>query len=153
MAIVTHDLRSTLGSILGYVDLMGKTELSAKQKNYLNQLKKSSDFTMKLINDLLDLSKLEAGKISVDKVPFVPAQLIEDVINTSIPSPDQKSLEIISDLSEETQGNFISDPFRLQQILTNLIGNAYTLTPPAPLHPHAHPPPPPTPATPTTPLT
>ena len=128
MATVTHDLRSPLGSILGYVDLMGKTELSAKQKNYLNQLKKSSDFTMKLINDLLDLSKLEAGKISVDKVPFVPAQLIEDVINTSIPSPDQKSLEIISDLSEETQGNFISDPFRLQQILTNLIGNAYKFT-------------------------
>jgi len=128
MATVTHDLRSPLGSILGYVDLMGKTELSAKQKNYLNQLKKSSDFTMKLINDLLDLSKLEAGKISVDKVPFVPAQLIEDVINTSIPSPDQKSLEIISDLSEETQGNFISDPFRIQQILTNLIGNAYKFT-------------------------
>lgn len=128
MATVTHDLRSPLGSILGYVDLMGKTELSAKQKNYLNQLKKSSDFTMKLINDLLDLSKLEAGKISIDKVPFVPAQLMEDVINTSIPSPDQKNLKIITDLSEETQYNYISDPFRIQQILTNLIGNAYKFT-------------------------
>lgn len=128
MATVTHDLRSPLGSILGYVDLMGKTQLSAKQKNYLNQLKKSSDFTMKLINDLLDLSKLEAGKISIDKVPFVPAQLVEDVINTSIPSPDNKNLKITSDFSEESKHNFISDPFRIQQILTNLIGNAYKFT-------------------------
>jgi len=128
MATVTHDLRSPLNSILGYADLMSKTELNSKQNNYLNQLRKSSDFTLKLINDLLDLSKLESGKINIDHLPFVPAQLIEDVVSSIIPSPDPKDLKVHIVSDEKLQENFISDPFRLQQILQNIIGNAYKFT-------------------------
>src|SRR5699024_10977455 len=72
MATVTHDLRSPLNSILGYSDLMNKTELTLKQKTYLTQLRKSSDYTMRLVNDLLDFSRLEAGKILIEGLPFVP---------------------------------------------------------------------------------
>src|SRR5699024_7574637 len=70
MATVTHDLRSPLNSILGYSDLMNKTKLSSKQKNYIGKLKKSSNYTIRLVNDLLDFSRLEAGKIKLEKRPF-----------------------------------------------------------------------------------
>lgn len=128
MATVTHDLRSPLNSILGYADLMNKTELTLKQKSYLTQLRKSSDYTMRLVNDLLDFSRLEAGKILIEGLPFVPRKVIEDVVQGSVPSPDPKALNLNYDLSEDLQKTFISDPFRLHQILANLIGNAYKFT-------------------------
>src|SRR5699024_6121005 len=110
---VTHDLRSPLNSILGYSDLMNKTELTLKQKTYLTQLRKSSDYTMRLVNDLLDFSRLEAGKILIEGLPFVPQKVIEDVVQGSIPSPDPKALAIKYELSDDLQKTFISDPFRL----------------------------------------
>ena len=128
MATVTHDLRSPLSSILGYADLIEKTNLDSKQKNYLNQLRKSSDFTMKLVNDLLDLSRLESGNISIEKFPFVPEQLIKDVVDTNIRSFNTKNIEVKLELDKNLKENLISDPFRLQQILANLIGNAYKFT-------------------------
>lgn len=128
MATVTHDLRSPLSSILGYADLMDKTDLNSKQKNYLNKLRKSSDFTMKLVNDLLDLTRLEAGHIKIDQLPFVPASLIEDVVYTHIPSPDPKNLKIEMEVEGNLHNNFVSDPFRIQQVLGNILGNAYKFT-------------------------
>lgn len=128
MAAVTHDLRLPINTILGYSDLMGKTDLSPKQKTYLNQLKKSSDYTIRLVNDLLDFSKLEAGKILIEKLPFVPKDVVEDSVYGSIASPDPKNLKISLSLSEDLQNTFVSDPFRLRQILVNLIGNAYKFT-------------------------
>lgn len=128
MAAVTHDLRSPLNNILGYSDLLQTTELTAKQKVYFSQLKKSSDYTIRLVNDLLDFSRLDAGKIAIEKLPFIPKTLIEDCVHISIPQPDAKQLKITMDLSEKTAASFVSDPFRIRQILSNIIGNAYKFT-------------------------
>lgn len=128
MATVTHDLRSPLNSILGYADLMGKTTLDPKQKNYVRQLKKSSTYTTKLVNDLLDLSRLESHKIRIEKLPFDPSNLIRDVVSTTIPTPDLKKIAIKTVINKELESTFISDPFRIQQILSNLVGNAYKFT-------------------------
>lgn len=128
LATVTHDLRSPLNSIIGYSDLMRKTNLLPKQKTYLRQLQKSSNYTIRLVNDLLDFSRLEAGKIRIEQRPFIPENLIIDVVDENIPATDVKHLQITYDLPEVLQSTFLSDPFRIKQILANLIGNAYKFT-------------------------
>lgn len=128
MATVTHDLRSPLNTIAGYSDLLTKTPLNDKQAHYLGHLKKSSTYILRLVNDLLDLSKLEVGKMTVEKLPFNPKTLIEETLERSIPAEDPKNIAIITTFSENLDRQIISDPFRIQQILNNLISNAYKFT-------------------------
>lgn len=128
MATVTHDLRSPLNTITGYSDLLHKTNMSEKQSHYLEKLQKSSGYILHLVNDLLDFSKLEAGKMQVEKLPFTPKNLIKDSIDGVIPSEDPKNLDIQLKLEDSYENSYLSDPFRIQQILTNLLGNAYKFT-------------------------
>nr|WP_255553942.1 ATP-binding protein [Mesonia aestuariivivens] len=128
MAAVTHDLRSPLTSIKGYSDLLLKTEISEKQQHYLEKLQKSSLYILHLVNDLLDFSKLESGKVKIEKLPFTPANLIKDSIDGIIPSEDTKNLNVELNLEASLEQAYLCDPFRIQQILMNLIGNAYKFT-------------------------
>jgi len=128
MAAITHDLRSPLTTVMGYTDLIQKTDLSEKQKHYLTQIKKSSEFILRLVNDLLDLSKLEAGKMLVEKLSFNPKNLIKDTVNNIIPAEKNKDVKILIEVSEETNVQIQSDPFRIKQILANLISNAWKFT-------------------------
>ena len=128
MAAITHDLRSPLTTVMGYADLIQKTNLDEKQKHYLTQIKKSSEFILRLVNDLLDLSKLEAGKMLIEKLSFNPKKLINDTVSNIIPAEKKKDVEIIVEASEETNAQIQSDPFRIKQILANLISNAWKFT-------------------------
>ncbi len=128
MATITHDLRSPLNTVLGYTELMGKTALNNKQEHYLGHLRKSSEFILHLVNDLLDLSKLDAGKMLVEKLPFNPKNLLEETFYNIIPEDDPKNLELIVEAGENTDINVLSDPFRIKQILSNLINNSYKFT-------------------------
>ncbi|APG60988.1 hybrid sensor histidine kinase/response regulator [Christiangramia salexigens] len=128
MAAITHDLRSPLTTVMGYTDLMQKTNLDHKQKHYLLQVKKSSQFILRLVNDLLDLSKLEAGKMLIEKLPFNPKKLIKDTVGNIIPAEKNKDVEIIIRVSDETNTQVQSDPFRIKQVLANLISNAWKFT-------------------------
>ncbi len=128
MAAITHDLRSPLTTVMGYTDLIHKTDLSEKQKHYLTQIKKSSEFILRLVNDLLDLSKLEAGKMLIENLSFNPKKLIHDTVNNIIPAEKKKDVEIVIEVSEGTNVQIQSDPFRIKQILANLISNAWKFT-------------------------
>ena len=128
MAAITHDLRSPLNTVIGYSELMNKTQLGNKQRHYLSQINKSSDFILHLVNDLLDLSKLEAGKMLVENLPFNPKKLISDTVQNNIPANLNKDLEVIIDISEEADGQYSSDPFRIKQIIANLVTNACKFT-------------------------
>jgi len=128
MAAITHDLRSPLTTVMGYTDLIQKTDLNEKQRHYLTQIKKSSEFILRLVNDLLDLSKLEAGKMLVEKLSFNPKKLIKDTVNNIIPAEKKKEVQILIEVSEETNAQIQSDPFRIKQILANLISNAWKFT-------------------------
>lgn len=125
---VTHDLRSPLNTVIGYSDLLEKTELNTKQKHYLDHLKKSSDYILHLVNDLLDLSKLNAGKMIIEELPFSPKKIIENTISSVIPVYDKKNLEIFILSDDELKKQYLGDPFRIKQILTNLVSNAYKFT-------------------------
>ena len=94
MATITHDLRSPLNTVLGYTELMGNTQLNNKQEHYLGHLKKSSEFILHLVNDLLDLSKLDAGKMLIEKLPFNPKNLLEETFYNIIPDNDPKKIQI-----------------------------------------------------------
>ncbi|WP_299182676.1 ATP-binding protein [uncultured Aquimarina sp.] len=125
---VTHDLRSPLNTVIGYSDLLEKTGLTNKQKHYLGHLKKSSDYILHLVNDLLDLSKLEAGRMVIEELPFSPKKLIENTITSIIPVNDTKNLEIFINLDKNLNKQYLGDPFRIKQVLTNLLNNAYKFT-------------------------
>lgn len=128
MATITHDLRSPLNTVIGYTELMEKSGLNSKQNRYLNHLKKSSEYILHLMNDLLDLSKLEAGKMLIEKLSFNPKNLVEETFYNSIPESEQKNLALKFVAGENTDCAVISDPFRIKQILSNLITNAYKFT-------------------------
>ncbi|GAA4116125.1 ATP-binding protein [Aquimarina addita] len=125
---VTHDLRSPLNAVIGYSDLLDRTGLNNKQKHYLSHLKKSSDYILHLVNDLLDLSKLEAGGMIIEELPFSPHKLIENTVSSVLPTDNKKNLNIsiTSDILLKKQ--YLGDPFRIKQVLTNLFSNAYKFT-------------------------
>ncbi len=125
---VTHDLRSPLNTVIGYSDLLERTELNNKQKHYLDHLKKSSDYILHLVNDLLDLSKLEAGRMVIEELPFSPKKLIENTISSVIPINDKKNLDIKIVIEDSLKKQYLGDPFRIKQVLTNLVNNAYKFT-------------------------
>ncbi len=128
LATVTHDLQTPLGSVLGFTDLLKKTDVNPKQLQYLDSIKHSSHYILKLVNDLLDFSKLENHKIAIEKVAFNFKELIENICQPLEQNAENKNIELRCDIDDELDANFISDPYRLKQILTNLISNAIKFT-------------------------
>jgi len=128
MATVTHDIQTPLGSVIGFSDLLKNTETTPKQKQYLDNIKHSAQYIIKLVNDLLDFSKLENNKINIEKVPFNFKELIESTCKPLEHNATNKNIELRFDVDEALDQNFISDPYRLKQILTNLISNAIKFT-------------------------
>ena len=128
MATITHDMRSPLNTVLGFTDLLQKTAINDTQERYLQTIGKSGEYMLQLVNDLLDFSKLEAGKIKIEKIPFNPKNLIEDVITVAVPAKDKPDVTLKVVIPQTLDNLYLSDPFRIKQILSNLITNAYKFT-------------------------
>lgn len=129
MATVTHDLQTPLGSIIGFHDLIKDSGVTGKQKQYLNNINESANYILKLVNDLLDFSRLENNRISIEKTPFNIKNVIENTCKTLEPMATNKGIELNWDITEDLNANFISDPYRIKQVLTNLVSNAIKFTP------------------------
>lgn len=128
ISTVSHDLRTPLNSIGGYSELLESTELSQKQAVYIKQVKSATEYVGNLVNDLLDFSKLEAGKLNVEKVAFVPAHLIQETAENLQALHKNKGLRLILNIDPQLQQTVLGDPFRIRQVLTNLMGNAFKFT-------------------------
>ncbi len=128
MATITHDMRSPLNTVLGFTDLLQKTAINDTQERYLQTIGKSGEYMLQLVNDLLDFSKLEAGKIKIEKIPFNPKNLIEDVITVAVPAKGKPDVTLNVAIPQTLDNLYLSDPFRIKQILSNLITNAYKFT-------------------------
>lgn len=128
ISTVSHDLRTPLNTISGYSDLLESTDLSKKQTGYIKSLKSASEYVGNLVNDLLDFSKLEAGKLNIEKVPFIAANLIQETAENLQALHANKKLKLILDIAPELEQTVLGDPFRIRQVLTNLIGNAFKFT-------------------------
>lgn len=128
MATVTHDIRTPLGSIIGFYDLLKESDMPARQRQYLANIRESADFILRLVNDLLDFSKLENNSITIEKVRFNMKNAIEATCRSLEPIAINKNIELNWDIDEELNRNFISDPYRIKQVITNLVGNAVKFT-------------------------
>ena len=129
LANMSHEIRTPMNAILGFGDLLREEKLSdAERLEFAARIKSNGDQLLHLIDDILDLSKLEAGGIRIEKLRFSVADLVFDVVGQLRPLADKKSLEIGIELESAVPQVVCSDPVRIKQILTNLVGNAIKFT-------------------------
>lgn len=128
IATVSHDLKTPLSTIVGYTALLGQSDLTKKQSYFTENIKGSSEYISNLVQDLLDFTQIEAGKITIDAIPFSLLELIETVSQDIQSVYTTKPIELLVETNSQFETNIIGDPFRLKQVLSNIIGNAYKFT-------------------------
>lgn len=128
LANMSHELRTPLNGIIGFSNLLQRSELSNRQQEYLGTIETSADNLLAIINEILDFSKIEAGKLILDNLPFNLRDLIQDTLTMLAPAAHQKSLELVSIVYRDTPLGLSGDALRLKQVLANLISNAVKFT-------------------------
>ncbi len=128
LANMSHELRTPMNAVIGTSQLLQETELSDEQREYVDLIRGGGETLLLLINDVLDLSKIEAGRIELDRHSFDLRSLIEAALDLSLPATHGRTLELISDIDPRIPTRLVGDSARLRQILINLIGNAVKFT-------------------------
>jgi signal transduction histidine kinase/CheY-like chemotaxis protein/HPt (histidine-containing phosphotransfer) domain-containing protein len=128
LANMSHEIRTPMNAIIGMTNLTLDTALNKKQKDYLTTVRKSSDKLLHIINDILDLSKIEAGKMELEKIDFYLRDLVEQVRHTLQHRATEKGIELTVNIDAQVPDILIGDPVRLFQVLMNLAGNAVKFT-------------------------
>lgn len=128
ISTVSHDLKTPLSTIVGYTELLDNSDINTKQSYFIKNIKNSSKYISQLVQDLLDFSQIEAGKITIEKKPFLLPEIITEVAKNIQSVYNQKDIELIIHAEEKLNQRIIGDSFRLKQILSNIIGNAYKFT-------------------------
>ena len=128
LANMSHEIRTPMNGVLGMTQLLEMTHLTVDQQRYVAALKLSGENLMALLSDILDLSKIEAGKATLDPVEFSLQQCIHDVILLQKFVAQQKGLQLQMELSDAIPQRLVGDQFRIKQILLNLMGNAVKFT-------------------------
>ena len=125
---MSHEIRTPMNAIIGFTKVLLKTDLSAKQKEYLTAIKMSGDSLIVLINDILDLAKVDSGKMTFEKTPFKMETSISAMLNLFETKIQEKNLSLIKEYDSKIPRTLLGDPARLHQIILNLVSNAVKFT-------------------------
>jgi len=125
---MSHEIRTPMNSIIGFTNVILKTELSVKQKEYINAIKVSGDALIVLINDILDIAKVDAGKMTFEQIPFDLSASISATLHLFEPKIQEKNLELIENYDATIPEILLGDSVRLRQIILNLLSNAVKFT-------------------------
>jgi PAS domain S-box-containing protein len=125
---MSHEIRTPMNAIIGFTKVLLKTELAASQKEYLQAIKMSGDALIVLINDILDLAKVDAGKMTFEKIPFKMATSISAMLHLFETKIQEKNLELIKEYDSRIPNVLVGDPVRLHQVIINLLSNAVKFT-------------------------
>jgi signal transduction histidine kinase/DNA-binding response OmpR family regulator len=128
LANMSHEIRTPMNGVLGMTELLLGTPLAKKQRQYARTIQNSAMALLGIINDILDYSKIEAGKLELESIRFSLETLLDDLTSIFAIKANDKQLELITRLQPETPTSLMGDPTRLRQILMNLMGNAFKFT-------------------------
>lgn len=128
VAIVSHEVRTPMNGVLGMARLLQDTDMDAAQRDMVNTIVQSGDNLVRIVSDLLDVSKIEAGKFDLEMSPFIAADVMEQCISVMTVKAQEKNLRLNLQMTQGIPVVLIGDPFRIRQVITNLVSNAIRFT-------------------------
>lgn len=129
LATMSHEIRTPMNGVLGFTQLLQHSELSVEQHDFVTSIRSSAESLLRVINDVLDFSKIESGHMEVESSPFSLVACIEEAIATVSNNAAEKDLDLAARLAPEVPSSIVGDSLRLRQVLVNLLGNAVKFTP------------------------
>ena len=128
LANMSHEIRTPMNAALGMAHLLGKTEMTAKQRGYLNKIEGASRILLGVINDILDFSRIESGKLELETVPFDLGEVMHGLSTVALTAAKDKDIDVMFQIAPDVPRDLIGDQLRLSQVLVNLTNNAVKFT-------------------------